>query len=73
MNTEASTALAEIMNMIIICSLAAWWIEDPPRMVPVIIPGMEMIPMTLNVRINEIRTREKRRLFYLTRELTSCC
>ena len=47
MNTEASTMLAVIMNMMIICSLAAWWTEDPPRMAPVIIPGMAMIPMTL--------------------------
>ena len=47
MNTEASTMLAVIMNMMIICSLAAWWTEDPPRIAPVIIPGIEMIPMTL--------------------------
>ena len=46
-NTEASTVEAAIMNMMIICSLAAWWTEDPPRMAPVIIPGIEMIPMTL--------------------------
>ena len=47
MNTEASVAVAEIMNMMIICSLAACWTEDPPRMAPVIIPGIAMIPITL--------------------------
>ena len=47
MNTEASTMLAVIMNIMIICSLAAWWTEDPPRIAPVIIPGIVMIPMTL--------------------------
>ena len=46
-NTEASTVAAVIMNMMIICSLAAWWTEDPPRIAPVIIPGIAMIPMTL--------------------------
>lgn len=37
----------EIMNMMTIWSLAACWTDDPPRMAPVIIPGMAMIPSTL--------------------------
>ena len=47
MNSEASTVEAVIMNMMIICSLAAWWTEDPPRIAPVIIPGIAMIPIVL--------------------------
>jgi hypothetical protein len=38
---------ADIMNMIIICSRAAWCTSAPPRIAPVIIPGMEMRPITL--------------------------
>ena len=43
----ASAVDAEIINMMIICSLAACSTEEPPRMAPVIIPGIEMMPMTL--------------------------
>ena len=38
---------ADIMNMIIICSRAAWCTSAPPRIAPVIMPGMEMRPITL--------------------------
>lgn len=38
---------AEIMNMMIICSFAACDTEEPPRMAPVIMPGMDIMPMTL--------------------------
>jgi len=46
-NTDASVVLAVIMNIMIICRRAACWTEDPPRIAPVIMPGMEMIPRTL--------------------------
>lgn len=46
-NTEARVVLAVIMNIMIICSLAAWWTDEPPRMAPVIMPGMAMMPNTL--------------------------
>jgi len=68
MNTEASTVLAVIMNMMIICSLAAWWTDDPPRIAPVIIPGIAMIPRTLCQVERAIRAhgiKDKRREFYL--------
>jgi hypothetical protein len=42
-----STVDADIMNVIIICSRAAWLTSAPPRIAPVIIPGMEMMPITL--------------------------
>lgn len=38
---------AEIINMMIICSFAARSTDAPPRRAPVIIPGMDMIPSTL--------------------------
>lgn len=37
----------EIMNMMTIWSLAACWTEEPPRMAPVIIPGIDIMPRTL--------------------------
>ena len=43
----ASAVDAEIINMIIICNFDACSTEEPPRIAPVIIPGIEMIPMTL--------------------------
>ena len=45
----ASAVDAEIINMMIICSFAACSTEEPPRMAPVIIPGIEMMPMTLHI------------------------
>ena len=45
---DAKVVAEEIMNIMIICSLAACWTEDPPRIAPVIIPGMAMIPRTLD-------------------------
>ena len=44
---DASAVDAEIMNVIIICNIAACWTEEPPRMAPVIMPGIAMIPITL--------------------------
>ena len=38
---------AVIMNKMIICSFVACGTEDPPRMVPVIVPGIAMMPVTL--------------------------
>ena len=38
---------AAIMNMIIICNRAACCTSAPPRIAPVIIPGIEMMPKTL--------------------------
>jgi hypothetical protein len=38
---------ADIMNMITICSRAACPTSAPPRIAPVIMPGMEMTPTTL--------------------------
>ena len=40
--------LAVIINMMIICSLAACCTEEPPKIAPVIMPGMAIIPMTLD-------------------------
>ena len=48
----ASAVDAEIMNMMIICNFAACSTEEPPRMAPVIIPGIEMMPMTLHIKSN---------------------
>jgi hypothetical protein len=42
-----STLDADIMNMIIICSRAACATSAPPRIAPVIVPGMAMMPITL--------------------------
>jgi hypothetical protein len=47
---DASVVLAVIMNMMIICSFAACWTEEPPKMAPVIMPGMAIIPSTLETR-----------------------
>jgi hypothetical protein len=47
MNIEASVVVAVIMNRMIICSFAACSTEDPPRMVPVIVPRIAMMPVTL--------------------------
>ena len=44
---DESAVQDEIMNMITICRRAACSTEDPPRIAPVIMPGMEMRPMTL--------------------------
>ena len=44
---EESAVQEEIMNMMTICSRAACSTEDPPRIAPVIMPGMAMMPMTL--------------------------
>lgn len=44
---EASAVDEEIMNMMTICKRAACSTEEPPRMAPVIMPGMAIIPMTL--------------------------
>lgn len=41
---------AEIINMMIICSFAARSTDAPPRRAPVIIPGIDMIPSTLQRR-----------------------
>ncbi len=41
---------ADIMNVITICSRAAWSTSAPPRIAPVIIPGMEMMPITLRFK-----------------------
>jgi hypothetical protein len=38
---------ADNMNMIIICNRAACATSAPPRIAPVIVPGIEMIPITL--------------------------
>lgn len=45
--TVAKTVDAEFMNITIICSRAACSTGAPARMAPVIIPGIEMIPMIL--------------------------
>ena len=59
-NTEASTVEDVIMNMMIICNLAACWTEAPPRIVPVIVPGIAMIPMTLlGGKSSEILARKR--------------
>lgn len=44
---DASVVAEEIMNVIIICNIAACWTEEPPRIAPVIIPGIAMMPITL--------------------------
>ena len=44
---DESAVQEEIMNMITICRRAACSTEEPPRIAPVIMPGMAMIPMTL--------------------------
>jgi hypothetical protein len=44
---DANVVAEEIMNIMIICSIAACCTEEPPRMAPVIIPGIAMIPRTL--------------------------
>lgn len=50
----ASNVVAEIRNMIICWYFTAWEIEAPPRMAPVIIPGIDTRPMTLFIiRANE--------------------
>lgn len=41
---------ADIMNMIIICRRAAWCTSAPPRIAPVIMPGMAMRPITLKFK-----------------------
>lgn len=51
---QTSALEAEIMNMMIICSFTACEIDDPPRMAPVIMPGMAMIPMTLTNRVSTL-------------------
>jgi len=35
------------MNMITIWSFAAWSTDEPPRIAPVIMPGIAIIPSTL--------------------------
>ena len=44
---EESAVLEDIMNIITIWRRAACSTEDPPRIAPVIIPGMAIIPITL--------------------------
>ena len=44
---DASAVDEDIMNMITICNLAACSTEEPPSIAPVIIPGMAIIPKTL--------------------------
>lgn len=53
---EARVVDEEIMNIIIICKIAACWTEEPPRMAPVIIPGIETIPMTLEAPNASLKT-----------------
>jgi hypothetical protein len=54
---HASTLDADIINMIIICSRAAWPTSAPPSIAPVIIPGMEIMPITLGSAISELEAR----------------
>ena len=49
--TDARVVLAVIMNMIIICNLAAWCTDEPPRIAPVIMPGMAIMPRTLETKM----------------------
>ena len=51
---EESAVEEEIMNMMTICRRAACSTEDPPRMAPVIMPGIAMIPITLRVGVRGI-------------------
>ena len=44
---DASAVEEEIMNMMTICRRAACSTEEPPRMAPVIMPGIAMMPITL--------------------------
>jgi hypothetical protein len=44
---HANTLDADIMNMIIICRRAAGSTSAPPKIAPVIVPGMEIMPITL--------------------------
>lgn len=44
---DAKAVDEDIMNMITIWSFAAWSTEEPPRIAPVIIPGIEIMPSTL--------------------------
>ncbi|KAF5374501.1 hypothetical protein D9615_009119 [Tricholomella constricta] len=44
---DASAVEEDIMNIMIICSRAACCTDEPPRMAPVIIPGIAIIPRTL--------------------------
>lgn len=44
---EERAEAEEIMNMMTIWSFAACSTEEPPRIAPVIIPGMAIIPSTL--------------------------
>ena len=48
-----STVDADIINMMTICSLAACSTSTPPRIAPVIVPGIEMIPITLSFNYNK--------------------
>lgn len=45
--TAESTLLPQMRNMTTICSRAACWTDAPPRMAPVIVPGIAMMPITL--------------------------
>ena len=47
---HASALDADIMNMMIICSRAACCTSAPPRIAPVIMPGIAIIPITLHLR-----------------------
>ena len=44
---DARAVLAEIMNMMTICKRAACSTDAPPRIAPVIMPGIETMPRTL--------------------------
>lgn len=58
-NMLARVVLAVIMNMMIIWSLAACCTDEPPRMAPVIIPGMEMMPRTDMLLIGGVSARRR--------------
>ena len=47
---HASVLDADIMNIMIICSRAACCTSAPPRIAPVIMPGIAIIPITLYLR-----------------------
>ena len=59
----ANTLDADIINMIIICRRAAGSTSAPPRIAPVIVPGMEMMPITLQKGNKWSGTAGTRRLF----------
>ena len=44
---DAKAVDEDIMNMITIWSFAAWSTDEPPRIAPVIMPGIAIIPSTL--------------------------